>query len=257
MKPIPSIEPAPKIKPPVTRTLPPGLPSCPAWELPLRLLPPSCPVDHLLLGIVQRQRSLLAAGATKAEVLGPYHPSLRILTYPDQAEDGNAISTLIANLLQRTSVPGLPEKAACLFVMYHLAQWQIAPSPETYGNLPEWHTARPSQLMTPHPIWVTQIPFGKLRDRIIANQDKYATDEFQELYSSSMSINWPKEPIDILVFDGNDVRVSDEFARHCTTLANWSLGEPFSRRYPELTDCCRLTTFQRGQQMNCGAHRQH
>jgi hypothetical protein len=228
------------------------LPNRPAWELPLRLLPPTCPVDHLLIGVVERQRSLLAAGAPKAEVLGPYHPSLRILAYPDQTEDGNALSTLIANLLQRTSVAALPEKAACLFVMYHLAQWQIAPSPETYSNLPDWHTARPSQLMTPHPVWVTQIPFGKLRDKIIANQEKYATQEFRTLYSASMSINWPKDPVDLLVFDGNDIRVSDEFARHCTTLANWSLGEPFSMRYPELADCCRLTRHHQVPQMNRG-----
>lgn len=257
MKPIPSMGPAPIIRPPVNRTPPPDLRSRPAWEFPLRLLPPSCPVDHLLIGIVQRQRGHLTTGASKAEVLGPYHPSLRILAYPGQSEDGNALSTLIANLLLRTPVSGLPERAACLFVMYHLAQWQIAPSPETYGNLPEWHTPRPSQLTTPHPIWVSQMPFGKLRDRVIANQETYATDEFQALYSASMSINWPKDPMEILVSDGNDVRVSDEFAGHCTTLANWSLGEPFTRRYPELADCCRFTTFQRAPQINQGAQRRY
>lgn len=243
------MEPAPMTRPLVNHT--PPLPKHrPAWELPLRLLPPSCPVDHLIIGIVQRQRSLLAAGAPKAEVVGPYHPSLRILAYPDQTEDGNALSTLIANLLNRTPLPGLPERAACLLAVYHLVQWQIAPSPETYGNLPEWHKPGASQLITPHPIWVTQIPFGKLRDKVIANQDKYATDEFQELSAVSMSINWPKQPIDLLVFDGDDVRASDEFARHCRTLANWSLGEPFTRRYPELADYCRFTTFQHTPQMN-------
>jgi hypothetical protein len=169
---------------------------------------------------------------------------MRILAYPDQSDDGNALSTLIANLLHRTSLSNLPEKAACLFVMYHLAQWQIAPSPETYRNLPEWHTARLSQIMTPHPIWVSQIPFGKLRDRIIENQETYATEEFQTLYTASLSLNWPRDPTDILVFDGNDVRASDEFVRHCTFLGNWSLGAPFSLRYPELSDCCKLTTPQ-------------
>lgn len=249
-----------KIRQPVTRTplfcMPKGsaLPNRPAWELPLQLLEPTCPVDHLLIGIVRRQRSLLASGVPKAEVVGPYHPSLRILTYSDQTEDGNVLSTLIANLLQRTPIPGLPEKAACLFVMYHLAQWQIAPSPETYGSMPEWHKPRASQLMTPHPIWVTQMPFGKLRDRVIANQDMYATDEFQALYLVSMSINWPKQPLDILTMEGDDVRVSDEFERHCSTLANWTLGEPFSSRYPELADCCKFTPFQ-PPQMNRGLPR--
>jgi hypothetical protein len=248
---------APILRAPVIPPPPLGLPNRPAWELPLRLIPPSCPVDHLLIGIVQNLRGLIAAGASEAEVLGPYHPSLRIIAYPDQSEDGNALSTLIANLLQRTQLIGLPEKAACMFVMYHLAQWQIAPSPETYSNLPEFHKPRASQLLTPHPIWASQITFGKLRDRVIANQETYATEEFQVLYTASLRINWSKDPMDILVFEENDVRVSDEFARHCTTMANWSIGEPFSRRYPELADCCTFATDQYVPQMNQEALRQY
>lgn len=254
MKPVPNMGLAPLTRLPGTPPPPQGfdLPNPPSWKLLLRLLPPTCPVDYLLINLVQRQRSLLASGVAKAEVIGPYHPSLRALAYPDQTWNGNAISTLIANLLLRTSLPGFAEKAAFLFVMYHLAQWQIAPSAETYNNLPEWHTPRASQLLTPHPIWVTQIPFGKLRDKIIANQDEYATDEFRALYSVSMSINWPKQPIDILVVEGDDLTVSDEFARHCSVLENWSLGEPFTRRYPELADYCRFTSHQQPPQMNLG-----
>ena len=248
---------APVIRTPAIPRPPLGLPSGPAWELPLRLIAPACPVDHLLIGIVQRQKDLIALGASKAEVLGPYNPSLRSIAYPDQTEDGNTLATLIANLLHRTPLIGLPEKAACLFVMYHLAQWQIAPSPETYGNLPEFHTPRASQLLTPHPIWASQITFGKLRDRIIANQETYATEEFQALYVASLSLNWTKDPKDILVFEGNDVRASDAFARHCTTITNWSVGEPFSLRYPELADCCTFATIQHVPQMNQEALRQY
>ena len=248
---------APIIGPPINRSPPHNIRNRPVWDLPLRLLPPSCPVDHLLIGIVQKQRGLIAAGTSKSEALGPYYPSMKILAYPDQNEDGNAVSTLIANLLHCTALSGLPEKAACLFVMYRLARWQIAPSAETYGNLPEWYTARLSQLMTPHPIWASQIPFGKLRDRVIANQDKFANDEFQTLYCVSLSLNWPRDPMDIFLLDGNDVKLSDEFVRHCTTLMNWTLGEPFSRRYPELADCCNLTTAQNTPQMNPEVHRRY
>ncbi|KAG0646715.1 hypothetical protein D0Z07_6183 [Hyphodiscus hymeniophilus] len=213
MNPVPNIDSAPLNRPPRVNNTSPSFQGGPAWQLPLRLLPPTCPVDSLLIGIVQRQRALLAVGAPKAEILGPYHPSMIIIAYPDQNEDGHALSTLIANLFLRTPIPGTPEKAACLYVTYHLTQWQIDPSPETYANLPEWHRARPSQVMTPHPTWVTQMVFGKLRDRVIANQERYATEEFHALYLVSLNINWPRGPMDIFVIDGNDMSLLDTARR--------------------------------------------
>ncbi|KAE9378157.1 hypothetical protein N431DRAFT_366476 [Stipitochalara longipes BDJ] len=219
-------------------------PSLPAWELPLRLVPPTGPVDSILIGLLQRQRGLAISGNPREIVIGPYSPSLKALLNPEQSNTVHPVASVITSLLQRTALRGLPEKVAALFVMNHLCQWQILPSEETYNNLAEWHIPRASQLLTPHPIWIDQIAWGKLRDVVINNQEQYATDEFQHTYTHSLNVNWPYRDMDVMVFEGSEVRVSDLFACHILELSNWSLDEPFQRKYPELRESCKFTGFQ-------------
>ena len=224
-------------------------PSVQAWELSIRLLPPTNRVDSLLIGIVHQQKSLALSGAPASEVIGPYQPSMRSVLYPnqDQATSSHPLSSALFKLLQNTPVRQLsfPERAACLFIIYRLLQWQILPSKETYDALPDWQTPRASQLVTPHPIWVSQILWGKLRDEVIYNQEIYATEEFQNLYTSSLNLNWPYQPIDAFSFDGDEVMVSQAFERHVCNLSNWSLDEPFTTRYPELRGFCKFTEYGR------------
>ena len=78
-----------------------------------------------------------------------------------------------------------------------------------------------------------QVVWGKLRDILINDQEKCATEEFIHLYCISININWPIRDVDVFCFDGAELRVTEAFATHATTLSNWSLDEPFQRRYPE------------------------
>jgi hypothetical protein len=218
-------------------------PSLQAWEMPIRLLPPTGPVDSLLIGLIQTQRSMAISGTVGKHLTGPYHPSIKSLLYPDQNVQSHPVSSVISNLLQNTLLSGLPEKAACFFIMYRLLQWQISLKKENYDNLPVWYIPRSSQILTPHPIWIDQIPWGKLRDKIINNQELYATDEFQQIYNASLNVNWPFQPVDVMAFVGDEVRVTEVFERHILRLENWSLDAPFAQRYPELRNDCRFTGF--------------
>jgi hypothetical protein len=125
--------------------------------------------------------------------------------------------------------------------MYPVFQWQISPTLETYSNLPEYYAPLASQVITPHPAWITYIGWPKLRDIVIANQQMYATDEFKHLYTTSSNVNWPYRSEDVLFIMEGDVRVSEAFMKHARRLQNWSLDEPFQRRYPELKDFCKFT----------------
>lgn len=158
---VPPMDPAPLPNPPIPASYEnPAFvnqSSPPAWELPLRLVPPTGPVDSILIGLLQRQRGLALSGSSRESVTGSYSPSLKALLNPEQSNSVHPVTSVISSLLQRTALRGLPEKAAALFVVYHLSQWQILPSEETYNNLPEWHVPRASQLLTPHPIWVDQV----------------------------------------------------------------------------------------------------
>lgn len=76
---------------------------------------------------------------------------------------------------------------------------------------------------------------------MIANQEKYATEEFQYLYTISINANWPYRSDNVVIFEGSDVRVYEGFARHVMQLENWSLDAPFQKRYPELREVCTFT----------------
>ena len=168
---IPQMDPAPLITAPVPISYDPtpiaNQPSLPPWELPLRLVPPTGPVDSILIGLLQRQRGLAISGNPREIVIGPYSPSLKALLNPEQSNSVHPIASVITSLLHRTALRGLPEKVAALFVINHLCQWQILPTEETYNNLPEWHVPRASQLLKPHPIWVDQVSTSTVLDWLL------------------------------------------------------------------------------------------
>jgi hypothetical protein len=62
---------------------------------------------------------------------------------------------------------------------------------------------------------------------LISDQEKYATEEFIQLYYIGININWPYRDVDVFCFDGVELRVTDAFAAHVTTLSNWSLTNHF------------------------------
>ncbi len=85
-----------------------------------------------------------------------------------------------------------------------------------------------------------QIPWPKLRDRVITDQATYGTIEFQQNFTASTTINWPYRPMDALVFQNDEVLMNPVFERHIQCLDNWSIGAPFATRYPELAGCCNF-----------------
>jgi hypothetical protein len=216
-------------------------PSMNPWELPLQFIPPTGPVDAILIGVLDRQKSLARSGASGPHLIGPLQPSLTALVNPERSNEVHPVASVLSNLLQRTTLRSLTEKAAALFVMYRLCQWQIAPSLETFRNIPDWFAPQSSQFFTPHPIWVTQIAWARLREIVINEQERYATDEFQHIYTTSLNLNWPYRDVDILNFEGNEVTLTPAFEAHVRSQSNWSLDEAFQMRYPELRDTCKFT----------------
>ncbi|KAE8448070.1 hypothetical protein EG329_009835 [Mollisiaceae sp. DMI_Dod_QoI] len=204
-------------------------------EFGLRFAPLAGSVDSDLIGLLHRQRYMTGTALT-----GPYHPNLRcLLDLQDSASTHQ--SSDLADLIRRSGLRGLAEKAAVLHIIYCLVQWQISPSAETYNHLPDWYDPRASQLQTGHPIWSILVVWGNLRDIVINDQDNYATDEFQHLFTCSLNINWPYRDQDITIFEGDEARISDGFRTHIYTQSNWSLDEPFQRRYPELRNACKFS----------------
>lgn len=224
-------------------------PARPAWELPIRFIPATGPVDSVLISLIQEQRNKALNGASSSSITGPYQPSMRAIAYPAQTETSHYISTVFSDLLKKTAVQRIPERAATLFIGYHLLQWQIYPCKTTYRALFDWQIPRTSQLVTPHPLWVSFLAWPKLRDHVIDNQDVYATEAFQQLCAESLNVNWPWRDVDCFVFEKDgEILISEAFQRHISVLANWSLDAPLARIHPELGEFCRFTEAESGGQ---------
>ncbi|THV50863.1 hypothetical protein BGAL_0133g00210 [Botrytis galanthina] len=230
---------------PVRQAIPPSLPpfqSLQPWALPiLNTSTPTCGVDTYLMNIINGQKELARQGAPEAQIIGPSQPSMKALIYPDDPNQTHVVSTIISNLLTNLAVKGLAERAGCLYLMYHICQWQIYPSSSTYGNLTDWTSPRTSQLITAHPLWADSIFWGKLKDRVIEKQDVYANEDFQNAYILCINANWPRPDLEAFRFEGDDIFITEEFENHIKTLSNWSLDERFAARYPELAPLVKIS----------------
>ncbi|QSZ36672.1 hypothetical protein DSL72_006553 [Monilinia vaccinii-corymbosi] len=212
------------------------------WDLPiLNISTPTCGVDSILMSIVNTQKRIGQQGAPVDHIIGPPQPSMKALILPDDPNQTHNISTMISRLLMSLAVRGLPERAGCLYLMYHICQWQIYPSSSTYENLTDWSSPRTSQLITPHPIWADSILWGKLKDKVIENPDLYANEEFQDAYILGISVNWTRPEAETFRWEGNDIFITEEFENHIKTLSNWSLDERFAARYPELAPLVKIS----------------
>ncbi|ESZ98471.1 hypothetical protein SBOR_1133 [Sclerotinia borealis F-4128] len=212
------------------------------WDIPiLNTSTPTCGVDTLLMNIIRTQKEMAQQGASIAQIIGPPQPSMKAIIYPEDPNQTHIASTMISNLLTNLAVRGLPERAGCLYLMYHICQWQIHPSSSTYGYLTDWSSPRPSQLITAHPVWADSIFWGKLRDKVIENQERYANEEFQNAYILCINANWPRPDLEAFRFEGNDIYITEDFETHIRNLSNWSLDERFAARYPELAPLVNIS----------------
>ena len=82
-------------------------------------------------------------------------------------------------------------------------------------------------------------PWGKFREKVIENQDRYDNVEFQNDYATNLSVNFP-DPMQALIFEDGQIKVSITLDRHLSNIANMSMKKPFADKYPEFKDVCRF-----------------
>ncbi|CZR53865.1 related to bZIP transcription factor [Phialocephala subalpina] len=221
------------------------------YAAPVRNGPPTCPLDSLLLDFLRKKQEEAASGISTSSLVGPAYPSVSSLLNPSRAATSHPLSKVFTDILATfPDLSTLPEKIAVLYIMFLIMRWQISPTPENYDRLPDWITPRPSQLFTPHPAWIDNLPWPKMRDRLVTNYNPrdYLFDNFFMPYSTTLSLNWPYEPTDALLSNnpggGNggevEVCINPVFERHLRRLENWSLGPAFAKAFPGLLDTYRL-----------------
>jgi len=121
---------------------------------------PTCPLDRLLRDFLAEQRRMHKEGVPNKTLVGPPYPNFSPLINPATSQFSHPLSRVMTDILRTfPDLHKMPELVAVMYIMFLVMRWCVEPTQENYERLPEWVRPRPSQLFTPHPIWVDYLPW--------------------------------------------------------------------------------------------------
>ena len=221
-------------------------PSSPIWQSVTELKPPTTALDHLLTTVIEAHRQLPSTDISTQRLLGQDLPPVQTLLGAHPLPSSRMspslakFMSLYKSLCSSRGFTRRPELLASFVNMYRAIQRRICPSYETYRSLYEWQRPQASQLTIPHPAWMDFPPWPQFRDKIIREQERYDTLEFQRDYAMNLNINFPSGGgAEVEVVDG-EIRASERLKTHLADVRHASMGKAFAEKYPEFRDVCRF-----------------
>lgn len=221
-------------------------PSSPVWQSVTKLKPPSTSLDRLLMAIIEAYRQLPSANVNVQLLLSQDIPPVQALLGAHPLPSSrmppslNKIMTLYKSLCSCRGFTRRPELLSSFVNMYRFIQRRVSPSYETYRSLYEWQRPLACQLTIPHPAWMDFPPWPAFRDKIIREQDRYDTPEFQRDYATNLNINFPRTPGAEVEIVNGEMRISERLKSHIADVRRASMGRAFAEKYPEFRDVCRF-----------------
>ncbi|KAJ4256797.1 hypothetical protein NW762_008893 [Fusarium torreyae] len=222
-------------------TIPSPNPSPPWKSIPL-LLSATTQLDLVILTTTDTLRRHGLRNTTN-----PF-PSISSLLNPPgpPSSESCSISDAAAAQVRRSPLQDVLSRVGFLFVLSHLLRWYICRTEESYEQLPAFIRPTKMQLSIPHPAWIDVIIWPEVRDAIIQKMDWSRFEEYRQIVSRSLSVNWPhSDPRSILQIgdDGKSYRLSDTFERHICTPENWSVDKAAAEAFPFLESVSREDKF--------------
>ncbi|KAI5294526.1 hypothetical protein KEM52_003804 [Ascosphaera acerosa] len=209
----------------------------------LNNLPPTCPMDGILLDFLSSRRRRAAEGASSRQLVGPPYPSVSSLLNSSVESYSHPISKVFTEILSTfPHLDALPDRVAVLYIMFLLMRWQIYPTKENYERLPDWLVPLPCQFSTQHPAWNDYLIFPRMRERVVMANAQYPFAAWFIPYTADLTVNWPYEPTDSLLATAgcDELLINPVFEQHLRKLENWSLGSRFTQAFPELADTANI-----------------
>ncbi|KAK6227380.1 hypothetical protein QIS74_00935 [Colletotrichum tabaci] len=197
-------------------------------------LPPTCPLDHILLDFVASRRAMVSRGAALEVVLGDPRPSVKALFDEASAASLHPLSALLSKVL--ATFPGLkrPERLAFFYVMSLTIKWLVSLDRDHYIALPAWLRPTVTQVVTKHPIWLDNIPWPGVRHVLVERSEQLSHPVFSPHFSSNVSVNWPFDVTDAVSVVGGETVLHSIFEKHVRNLKNWTMSPEFMARFPEM-----------------------
>ncbi|KAK7429089.1 hypothetical protein QQZ08_004304 [Neonectria magnoliae] len=222
------------------------------WELHPQNTPPGCLADQILQGFVDAIRTesvLVPASPGERAARFPLRPNLCSLLDQSHSSDDD-ISNVVADVLRTyREIEELPKQVAVFYIMATLLKWMVLLDKQSWDLMPDWLRPVPSQLTTPHSAWIDRIPWPRAREYLIGHPE-ITLDDFAAPYSSGFKLNWPYDPASVLLaasVNGNgtaEIAINPVYEEHMRQIRNWTVGEAFRNRFPELSQLIDLDSGQ-------------
>lgn len=216
----------------------------PPWAALPKNVPPTCPLDGILLKFFHSRQRDASNGVSRAALAGPAYPSVSSLLNPASTRSVDPLSQVMVDIISKfPAICGLPQQVAILMSMFWYMRWCLHPTPEYYERVPEWLRPRTSQIFEAHAAWMDYVPWPLMRDKLVtAKPGSYPFENWFIPFTNGISVNWPYDDADCLLSTNNQEEpiVNPVFERHIMRLENWSLGPLFVEAYPDLANYARI-----------------
>jgi hypothetical protein len=137
-----------------------------------------------------------------------------------------------------TEINTLPKQVAVHYIMSTLMKWQVLRNKASYDQIPEWLRPLPCQVQKAHASWIDRVPWPNVRQYLIDHPDIFF-DDFAGAYSTSFRIRWDYDPSHVIITtaaaDGGGILINPIYEEHIRQLRNWTVGDVFRRKFPELS----------------------
>ncbi|KAK6383849.1 hypothetical protein LTS17_003141 [Exophiala oligosperma] len=174
----------------------------------------------------------IESGEPKENILGPERIEIDLLFRAREPSDPHTVSTWACEYFRALQGIDVFVCLAGIFNFDRFMRWIIAPSAETYANIPPGQRPTPCQRLVPHHPASDLPVLPELRDGLIYD----LRDFILASQSYGTTVNWHKG-LDAAVDvdpDTAKMTISDLFAHHIWNLDNWSFSRGFAAVFPEL-----------------------
>ena len=226
----------------------------PHLRLPNNVLP-TCAFDSILYDFLTECHKRIAAGLAPDDLLGPPHPDLTALLFPDRAASAApSLSSLLIELQKGFSyLTHWPDKIGLVHTSFYFLRWCVSPTADNFHLVPRFMRPTDAQVAVPHPIWIGCVPWPELRSRLCHAHPRISLDDLFLPYTMRLCVNWPynNDPFACLYRvpgkrgddggdGGDELRILPAYKEHVEKLENWSLGPEFAEAFPDLADAVRV-----------------
>lgn len=199
--------------------------------------------DRQLAPFVHEKRDMLRRGFSEYDTLGPPRPNFAHFfdfwrnPKPERLPQ-SPIQFAIA-LVSCFGIKDFKARVGAVANVYAFLRWYIAPTEANYVRMPAYMRPTREQLEIPHPLWMDYPHWPQMRRELCLGRDNTPINKFCCPYSQTLQLEWNKPNSAVLevtevLSDGFLITMTMEYEAQNNMLTNWTLGEYFDEKLPEL-----------------------